>query len=109
MQTGTVQETDDLPARQKKCGANKIKVLSFKGQDQATSAVVTGKADAMLADSPVAAYAVKQSAGKLDTLGDIYEAAPYGYVLPKAETEFADAIAEALKEIKSRRQLRRPR
>lgn len=52
VQTGTVQETDDLPARQKKCGADKIKILSFKGQDQATSAVVTGKADAMLADSP---------------------------------------------------------
>jgi polar amino acid transport system substrate-binding protein len=99
VQTGTVQETDDLPARQKKCGADKIKVLSFKGQDQATSAVVTGKADAMLADSPVAAYAVKQSAGKLATLGPIYEAAPYGYVLPKAETDFAGAVAEALKEI----------
>ena len=99
VQTGTVQETDDLPARQKKCGADKIKILSFKGQDQATSAVVTGKADAMLADSPVAAYAVKQSGGKLATLGDIYEAAPYGYVLPKAETDFADAVTEALKEM----------
>jgi polar amino acid transport system substrate-binding protein len=99
VQTGTVQETDDLPARQKKCGADKIKILSFKGQDQATSAVVTGKADAMLADSPVAAYAVKQSAGKLATLGDIYEAAPYGYVLPKTETDFAAAMTEALKEV----------
>jgi len=101
VQTGTVQETDDLPARQKKCGADKIKVLSFKGQDQATSAVVTGKADAMLADSPVVAYAVKQSAGKLATLGAIYEAAPYGYVLPKAETDFATAITEALKEMRT--------
>ena len=64
--------------------ANKINVLSFKVRSQATSAVVTGKADAMLADSPVVAYAVKQSGGKLATLGDIYEAAPYGYVLPKA-------------------------
>ena len=99
VQTGTVQQTDDLPARQKKCGGDDIKILSFKGQDQATSAVVTGKADAMLADSPVAAYAVKQSNGKLATLGDIYEAAPYGYVLPKAETDFAQAVAEALKEI----------
>ena len=99
VQTGTVQETDDLPVRQKKCAADKIDVLSFKRQDQATSAVITGKADAMLADSPIVAYAVKQSGGKLATLGDIYEAAPYGYVLPKAETEFADAIVEALKEI----------
>jgi len=101
VQTGTVQETDDLPVRQKKCGADKIKILSFKGQDQATNAVVTGRADAMLADSPVVAYAVKQSAGKLETLGDIYEAAPYGYVVPKDETGFAEALAAALKAIEA--------
>jgi polar amino acid transport system substrate-binding protein len=99
VQTGTVQETDDLPVRQKKCGSNKINVLSFKDQSQATNAVVTGKADAMLADSPIVAYAVKQSGGKLEALGDIYEAAPYGYVLPKDQTDFAQAIVEALTEI----------
>lgn len=99
VQTGTVQETDDLPVRQKKCGSNKINILSFKGQDQATAAVVSGKADAMLADSPVAAYAVKQAGGKLETLGKVYEAAPYGYVLPKNETEFGRAIADALTEL----------
>jgi len=99
VQTGTVQDTDDLPVRQKACGSDKIEVLRYKDQGQATSAVVSGKADAMLADSPVVAYAVKQSGGKLAPLGEIYEAAPYGYVVPKAETEFADAIVEALKEI----------
>ena len=99
VQSNTTQEMDDLPARQKKCGSNKINVLSFKDQSQATAAVVSGKADAMLSDSPVVAYAVKQSGGKLEPLGDIYEAAPYGYVLPKDETEFAQAIVEALKEI----------
>ena len=101
VQTDTVQDTDDLPARNKKCGGNEIKVLRYGRQDQATNAVVTGKADAMLADSPVVAYAVKQTGGKLETLGDIYEAAPYGYVLPKAETEFAEAIVEALKAIEA--------
>jgi len=99
VQSNTTQELDDLPVRQKKCGSNKINVLSLKDQSQATAAVVSGKADAMLADSPVVAYAVKQSGGKLEALGDIYEAAPYGYVLPKDQTEFAEAIVEALKEI----------
>jgi polar amino acid transport system substrate-binding protein len=99
VQTGTVQETKDLPPRQKKCGSNKINVLSYDSQAQATSAVVTGKADAMLADSPVVAYAVKQSGGKLEPLGDIYDADPYGYVLPKGETEFGEAIVEALKQL----------
>ena len=39
VQTGTVQETDDLPPRQKKCGSNKINVLSYGLQAEATSAV----------------------------------------------------------------------
>ena len=99
VQSNTVQEMEDLPVRQKQCGDNKINILSFKDQSQATAAVVSGKADAMLADSPVVAYAVKQSGGKLEALGDIYEAAPYGYVVPKDQTEFADAIVEALKQI----------
>jgi polar amino acid transport system substrate-binding protein len=99
VQTGTVQENPDLSTRQKKCGSNKINVLSYDSQAQATSAVVTGKADAMLADSPVVAYAVKQSGGKVEALGDIYDAAPYGYVLPKGETEFGQAIVEALKQL----------
>ncbi len=63
--------------------------------------MVSGKADAMLADSPVVAYAVKQSGGKLEALGDIYDAAPYGYVLPKDETEFGEAIVEALKQLET--------
>ncbi|WP_182561347.1 ABC transporter substrate-binding protein [Microlunatus kandeliicorticis] len=101
VQKATVQDTDDLPARQKKCGSNPIKVLRFTGQDQATAAVVGGRADAMLADSPVTAYAVKQSQGKLATVGDVYDAAPYGYVVKKDQTDFADALAGALKEIEA--------
>jgi len=101
VQTGTVQATDDLPVRQKACGSDKINILQYKDQGQATSAVVTGKADAMLADSPVVAYAVKQSGSKLETAGEIYEAAPYGYVVPQDQAAFADAIVEALKAIQT--------
>ena len=99
VQANTVQDTDDLPVRQKACGSNKINILKYKLQDQATNAVVSGKADAMLADSPLVAYAVKQTKGKLETLGDIYEAAPYGAVIPKDQTEFGEAIVEALNQM----------
>ena len=99
VQKGTTQEQDDLPAKIKACesAGQPIDKQVYDGQDQATAAVATGKADAMLADSPVVAYAVKLSGGKLEALGGVYEAAPYGYALPKAETEFAQAIADALK------------
>ncbi|MEO6144568.1 MAG: ABC transporter substrate-binding protein [Dermatophilaceae bacterium] len=99
VQKGTVQQEEDLPPKVKACVAagKPIDVQVYAGQDQATAAVVTGKADAMLADSPIVGYAIKQSAGKLEAVGEVYDAAPYGYVLPKADTDFAQAVVDALK------------
>lgn len=101
VQKATVQAEEDLPPKQKACKAEgkPIKVLIYEGQDQATAAVGSGKADAMLADSPVVAYAVKQSNGKIEAAGDIYDAAPYGYVVPKDQLELANAIVAALKSL----------
>ena len=99
VQTNTVQDTEDLPKRDEACkaaGNPAITVDRYQRQDQATAAVVSGKDDAMLADSPVIAYAVKQTNGQLELLGDIYDAAPYGYVIEKDQTEFAQAVADAV-------------
>ncbi|WP_432543235.1 ABC transporter substrate-binding protein [Kineococcus sp. SYSU DK002] len=99
VQTGTTQSDDDLPARQKACadaGQPEIQVLSFDSQEDATTAVVQGRAAAMLADSPVAAYAVEQTGDQLELAGDVYDSAPYGIVVPKAETGAAEAISKAL-------------
>jgi polar amino acid transport system substrate-binding protein len=98
VQTATVQ-ADDVAARSKKCttaGKAKITIEQYQKQSDATNAVVTGKDDAMVADSPVGAYAVKQTNGQLALVGDIYASAPYGYVLAKDQTDFADAIAKSL-------------
>jgi polar amino acid transport system substrate-binding protein len=99
VQTATVQETEDLPKRDQACksaGKPAITIDSYQDQGQATAAVVSGKDDAFLADSPVIAYAVKQTNGQLELLGDIYDAAPYGYVIEKDQAEFAQAIADAV-------------
>jgi polar amino acid transport system substrate-binding protein len=99
VQASTVQ-VDDVTARSKKCtdsGKPAITIDQYQAQSDATNAVVTGKDDAMLADSPICAYAVKQTNGQLALAGDIYDSAPYGYVLPKDQTEFAQAIVDALK------------
>jgi polar amino acid transport system substrate-binding protein len=96
VQRGTVQADEDLPARQKKCAGNPMQIDQYQGQDEASAAVVSGKDDAMLADSPVVAYAVKQSNGQLQPLGDIYDAAPYGYVIKKDQAEFARVVADAV-------------
>jgi polar amino acid transport system substrate-binding protein len=99
VQRGTVQ-IDDIEARSKKCtdaGQPAIKVDQYQGQDQATAAIVSGKDDAGLADSPVMAYAVQQTKGQLELLGDVNDAAPYGYVIKKDQGEFGQALADALK------------
>jgi polar amino acid transport system substrate-binding protein len=101
VQKDTVQ-VDDLAARSKKCkdaGNKAITVDQYPGQDTATAAVVSGKDDAVLADSPIVAYAVSQTKGKLALLGDIYDSAPYGYVVKKDQADFAQAIADALKAV----------
>lgn len=98
VQKGTVQ-LDDLMARSKKCttdGKPAINPIVQEGQDQVTADLVGGKTAAMLADSPVGLYAVKQT-GQLEALGDIYDSAPYGYVVPKTDTALADLLVEALK------------
>lgn len=99
VQKGTVQ-VDDLDKRSKTCtsaGKPAIKVDQYVKQEDATAAIVSGKDEAGLADSPVMAYAVKQTNGQLDLLGEIYDAAPYGYVVGKDQQQFAQAISEATK------------
>jgi polar amino acid transport system substrate-binding protein len=101
VQTGTVQ-VDDITARSKACtdaGKPAITIDQYEAQSDATAAVVSGKDDAGLADSPVMAYAVKQTNGQLQLLGDVYDAAPYGYVIPKDQAEFAQAVAGAVKSL----------
>ena len=103
VQKGTVQ-IDDLTKRSKECtskGKPAIKQIIDADQSKVTASVISGKSDAMLADSPVGLYAVKQTGGQLEALGEIYDAAPYGFVVPKAETEFAQAIADALKSMQA--------
>jgi polar amino acid transport system substrate-binding protein len=97
VQTGTVQDTNDLPARQKKCGSNAIQVQRYDAQDEATNSVVLGKADAVLADSPVMAGAVKKVGGDLKLVGKIYDSAPYGIAIPKTAGTTKDAILGAVK------------
>jgi polar amino acid transport system substrate-binding protein len=101
VQTATVQDTDELPAKSDACakaGKPAINVLKFPGQDAATNAVMVGQADAMTADYPVTAYAIKSSGGKLEAAGEQFETAPYGWAVPKG-SPLAQALLKALEHI----------
>ncbi len=101
VQATTVQETDELPAKSKKCvdaGQPEIQIVKFDSQDAATNAVVLGQVDAMSADSPVTDYAIKQSNGKLEAAGEIFEAAPYGWPVKKG-SPLAESLVKALEHL----------
>jgi polar amino acid transport system substrate-binding protein len=98
VQKATVQ-VDDITARSEACtdaGEPAITIEQYQLQSDATAAVVSGKDDAMLADSPVVAYAVTQTGEQLQLIGDTYDAAPYGYAVPKGQGEYTAAVQGAL-------------
>ncbi len=56
---------------------------AFPDQNSANLAIATGRAQIGMADSPVAAYIVKQSKGQFKLTGTPYGTAPYGIAIPK--------------------------
>ncbi|MQA94522.1 MAG: transporter substrate-binding domain-containing protein [Streptosporangiales bacterium] len=100
VQQGTVQHTDDLPTRSEACtkaGKPKINMIPRKNQTEVNADIVAGKVDAMAADSPIVGYAIKQTSGQLQMLGQVYDAAPYGYAIGKESGTMKDAVLDAVK------------
>lgn len=97
VEKGTTQ-LDDVTAQAKKC---KLTVLPFPDQNGANLALSSGRADVVLADSPVNAYAAKQSNGQFVIVGQAYGTAPYGIAVPKdaAHAGLAQAISLALQDL----------
>nr|WP_090341882.1 ABC transporter substrate-binding protein [Mycolicibacterium malmesburyense] len=101
VQATTTQEAEELPAKNQACvdaGKPPIEIVPFDGQDAATNAVVLGQVDAMSADSPVTSYAIKQSNGKLEPAGDIFDSAPYGWPVQKGSA-LAQSLQKALEHL----------
>ena len=101
VQAGTVQ-VDDIAARNQKCteeGKPAIQVTELQQQTDVTLALNSNRIVAMLADSPVVDYAVKQSEGGLEAIGTPYDTAPYGIVLKKNQPEFAQAVQGAVQSL----------
>ncbi|MFI1537365.1 ABC transporter substrate-binding protein [Streptomyces anandii] len=98
VERGTVSE-DLAKAEAKKCPSGKtLSIQAFDDNQQAETRLRSGGADAVSADFPVAAYAVKTSGGGKDfqIVGDQVEAAPYGIAVAKSSTQLRDALQAAL-------------
>ena len=109
VQKATVQADVDLPKRNKACtdaGKPEIKALVDADQAKVTASVQSGKADAMLVDLPPALAAVDSTGGTLELLGEQYDSAPYGYVLPKDEHRLRRGHRRGAQGAQGRRHLR---
>jgi polar amino acid transport system substrate-binding protein len=98
VQNGTVQ-VEDLAERTKKCqaeGKPAIAVTSLQAQTDVTLALTSKRVQAMLADAPVVNYAITQTNGQIEALGNQYAAAPYGIAIRKGNGEFAKAVQGAV-------------
>ncbi|MEH0108432.1 ABC transporter substrate-binding protein [Tersicoccus sp. MR15.9] len=102
VQTGTVQETPDLTDRNAKCksaGKGEITVVSLKNQTDVTTRLVNGSIDAMAADSPITNYAITQTNGQIEKLGDVYDAAPQAITVAKKDTALAALMQKTMQKL----------
>ncbi|MEE2046027.1 transporter substrate-binding domain-containing protein, partial [Nocardiopsis tropica] len=102
VQSDTTHDAD-IEARSEACveaGEEAITIQKFENQPLATETVVSGVNDASLADMPTAVYALEQTGeGVLELIGEQYDAAPYGVLTHKEDTELAEAVAAAFNAI----------
>ncbi|MGW5383811.1 ABC transporter substrate-binding protein [Nocardia sp. NPDC003963] len=86
VQATTVEHIDEVPAKSEACiaaGQDPIIIDAFDEQSAVTNALVLGQVDAMSADSPVTAYAIRQTDGKIEPAGPVFDSAPYGWAVAK--------------------------
>ena len=100
LQKGTIHE-ELVEAQQPDCGDRRIKARPLDSGTQVVLEVKFGRADAALADFPVAAYNAKVSGQGQDfeVVGEQIDPGPYGIGLRKDDVELQAVLREALRAI----------
>jgi polar amino acid transport system substrate-binding protein len=80
----------------KAAGKQGVTMRQYSGQPAANLALLSGRAEVTIADSPVAAYQVKQSGGQLQVVGKPYGEAPYGIAVAR-QSGLAAPVLEAVR------------
>ena len=101
VQTGTVEDEalDALVAQCAADGKAAITPLKYDKQTDVTTALVGGKADIMYADSPIIAYAVIQTEGQAEQLGEVFATSPQGIVVAKDDPDLTAAVQQAVQKL----------
>ncbi len=105
VQEGTVQvdflvgpegEPGGQDQKCKDAGKDGIEVLKFPTDPEAVQALLSGQADAEMADFPVAAYSASQNEGEIELIPNYQiDPAPYGIAVRKSSTGLSGVLQEA--------------
>lgn len=101
VQTTTTEDIDEIPAKSQACvdaGKPPIEKVKYDRQDDAANALILGRVNALSADSPVTAYAVKRSDGRLEPAGPVFDSAPYGWPVAKG-SPLAPVLQQAMQHL----------
>jgi len=101
VQKGTTQ-VEDLDKKNAACtggGKPAIEITQLQAQTDVNLALTAKRVQAELADSPVIDYAVKQTNGALEVVGEPYDTAPYGIVLGKNSGDYGKAVQGAVQKL----------
>jgi polar amino acid transport system substrate-binding protein len=99
-ENGTTQQ-DDIATQDKKCkseGKPGVTPVILPDQNGVNLAVTSGRADAAMADSPVAAYIAEKSNGQLKVTGGPFPPEPYGIAIPK-NSGLSQPVLDAVKKL----------
>ncbi len=101
VQTATTQEKDvrAKSAACQKIGRPAIDILAEQDGQLPFNDVLTGKADGALSDLVVVADVQRKTNGQLETVGDSYGTAPFGFAVAKKDPAFAQALATATNQL----------
>lgn len=101
VQATTVQEAD-VTNRSRQCTTGKkpeVVIRPYEESAQAAAAVADGASDAVVGDSVVLGHAVSRAQGRLQLVGEVYGATPYGYVVAKGQQPLAEAVRDAVQSL----------
>ncbi|GAA4538190.1 ABC transporter substrate-binding protein [Amycolatopsis samaneae] len=101
VQKGTTQ-VEDLDAKNKKCtesGKPAINITQLQAQTDVNLALNAKRVQGELADSPVIDYAITQTSGQMERVGDPYDSLPYGIVLKKNSGDYGKAVQGAVQKL----------
>ncbi|WGD38294.1 ABC transporter substrate-binding protein [Lysinibacter sp. HNR] len=101
VQTGSVQETYIL-TQNDECvvaGNSAIDIVSLKNQTEVTTRLVAGGVDAIASGAATITYALLQTGGQLELIGELFNPAEVGIAVAKDNVELAELVASAMNKL----------